>query len=499
MYALTVVRKYARIIKLSKDFPGPPALPIVGNGHTFFGKQAEDFICIAINWMDIYGQTIRVWFGPELNILTSDMKFVEPLLSSHDLLDKATEYDFLRPWLHQGLLVSTGRKWFGRRKIITPAFHFRILEQFVDVFDAQSNILVKLLSKYSPEDEVELYPYITLCALDVICETAMGVSCKAQINSDSKYVQAVKTISMVLHKRMFDVQYRLDFLFRLTNLARIQNQALKIIHDFSNDVIVARRNELLRAQQDKSTAQVADENDNSIGAKKKMAFLDILLQSNIDGKPLSNMDIQEEVDTFMFEGHDTTTSAITFCLYNLALYPEAQQKCFEEICDVIGKDKDKAITYTDLNSLNYMELVAKETLRLFPSVPLLGRKVTKECTINGKRIPAGTNIGISPLVLGRMEEIFPQSDKFIPERFDSSMVTGGDKMNPYCYIPFSAGPRNCIGQKFAMLEIKSVVSKILRHFTVEMAPDQEEPLLVAELILKSKNALKFKLKPRIYT
>lgn len=118
---------------------------------------------------------------------------------------------------------------------------------------------------------------------------------------------------------------------------------------------------------------------------------------------------------------------------------------------------------------------------------------------DGKRIPAGTNIGISPLVLGRMEEIFPQSDKFIPERFDSSMVTGGDKMNPYCYIPFSAGPRNCIGQKFAMLEIKSVVSKILRHFTVEMAPDQDEPLLVAELILKSKNALKFKLKPRIYT
>lgn len=119
--------------------------------------------------------------------------------------------------------------------------------------------------------------------------------------------------------------------------------------------------------------------------------------------------------------------------------------------------------------------------------------------LDGKIIPAGANIGISPLHLGRSEKIFPKANDFIPERFD--VVTNAEKMNPYAYIPFSAGPRNCIGQKFAMLEIKSVVSSVLRNFVVEYVGTAtgEEPKLIAELILRTRDPLLFKIKPRIYT
>lgn len=115
--------------------------------------------------------------------------------------------------------------------------------------------------------------------------------------------------------------------------------------------------------------------------------------------------------------------------------------------------------------------------------------------IDGKTYPAGTNIGIPILYIGRLESIFPEADKFIPERFD--VVTSAEKMNPFAYIPFSAGPRNCIGQKFAMLSIKSVVVSVLRNFEVEFC-ESGEPALIAELILRTKDPLMFKVKPRVY-
>lgn len=114
-----------------------------------------------------------------------------------------------------------------------------------------------------------------------------------------------------------------------------------------------------------------------------MALLDVLLQSTVNGAPLTNEDIREEVDTFMFEGHDTTTSGIAFALYLIARHPVVQEKLFEEITHVLGTDRNKAVTYRDLQELKYMELVIKETLRLYPSVPVIGRQIMED-TVVGK-------------------------------------------------------------------------------------------------------------------
>jgi cytochrome P450 family 4 len=179
-------------------------------------------------------------------------------------------------------------------------------------------------------------------------------------------------------RRVKNVFLRIEFFFRISSFKKRNDELLKILHDFTDSVILSRRDELMKNNNSNTTAK----GDEDVGAKKKMAFLDILLQSTIEGQPLSNMDIREEVDTFMFEGHDTTSSGIAFCLYNLAKYPEIQQKAFEEIRNVMGDDLKSPATLTILNDLNYLEMVIKESLRLYPSVPMFGRRMPENVELS---------------------------------------------------------------------------------------------------------------------
>ncbi|KMZ07802.1 cytochrome P450 4d1 isoform X2 [Drosophila simulans] len=490
-----VALEMRRFLRNMRTIPGPLPLPLLGNAHIFLGLTPAE-ACLKMGELaERHGDTFGLFLGPSYSVMLFNPRDVERVLGSSQLLTKSQEYSFLGRWLNEGLLVSNGRKWHRRRKIITPAFHFRILEPYVEIFDRQSLRLVgELALRISRgQERINLGEAIHLCTLDAICETAMGVSINAQSNADSEYVQAVKTISMVLHKRMFNILYRFDLTYMLTPLARAEKKALNVLHQFTEKIIVQRREELIR----EGSSQESSKDDADVGAKRKMAFLDILLQSTVDERPLSNLDIREEVDTFMFEGHDTTSSALMFFFYNIATHPEAQKKCFEEIRSVVGNDKSTPVSYELLNQLHYVDLCVKETLRMYPSVPLLGRKVLEDCEINGKLIPAGTNIGISPLYLGRREELFSEPNSFKPERFD--VVTTAEKLNPYAYIPFSAGPRNCIGQKFAMLEIKAIVANVLRHYEVDFVGDSSEPpVLIAELILRTKDPLMFKVRERVY-
>lgn len=155
----------------------------------------------------------------------------------------------------------------------------------------------------------------------------------------------------------------------MTGFHAKQKRLLKVLHGFTDSVIIARREELVKK---------INQND----ASEKNNLIDILLQSAIDGKPLSNLDIREEVDTFMFAGHDTVSSAISFTLFSLAEHPEIQQKVFDEMRQVYGDDQRKVHTLQDLNELRYLELVIKETLRMYSPVPFIGRKIQKDLYIS---------------------------------------------------------------------------------------------------------------------
>ncbi len=246
-------------------------------------------------------------------------------------------------------------------------------------------------------------------------------------------------IAEIIFMRSFDPIRRFDFIYKFTEMYKREQQALHVLHEFTDNIIRSRRNELCKSKENEQNS--AD----NIGSKRKMALLHLLLQSNVDGEPLSDMDIREEVDTFMFAGHYTTSNAISFVLYNIAKYPDVQRKVYEEIISQLSTS-DHSVSLKDLNNLHYLDLVIKESLRLYPIVPYFGRKLSEDVKMDGYTLPRYSNVFISPFVMGRNANIFTDPMEFKPDRFDVETTT--EKWNPFSYVPFSAGPRNCIGMLF---------------------------------------------------
>nr|WKR34930.1 cytochrome P450 CYP4NQ25 [Monolepta hieroglyphica] len=465
------------------DIKGPKPNPIFGN-MLDFAVPTYRFLNVIQKYLEEYGPVCKIYLGPLSSaVLIAEETLMEYVLSSQQHIEKSILYDHFHNWLGQGLLTSKGIKWKKHRRMLTPAFHFSILDNFIDVFERVGDVFVKKLEENVGKD-FNIYPLVSLCTLDIICESAMGISINAQTDGDSEYVRNVKAICALLTDRNFSP---LDArLYPFTINYYKEKKILNVLHSHTDAVIHKRIKEI-------KTAGGAVDVDES-GVKKKWAFLDLLLKSTIDGKPLTRSDIREEVDTFMFEGHDTTSSAISFAIYELANHPAVQQKAIEEQKELFGDDlrNIRQVTIADLQNMKYLELVLKETLRLYPSVPFFARVTSEEFAWGNSTIPKGQQIIVFPYVIQRNEKYFPNPLEFIPERFLEI-----DGRHPYRYIPFSAGPRNCIGQKFAMLEMKSAISNVLRNFELLPAKTDQEMKLAPELILVSKNGIRLSLKKRL--
>ena len=210
--------------------------------------------------------------------------------------------------------------------------------------------------------------------------------------------------------------------------------------------------------------------------------------------PLSMPDegIQEEVDTFMFEGHDTTTTALYFTTYAIGRHPDVQEKLHKEIDEIFG-NSNRQVTNDDLNALKYLDCVIKESLRLYPPVPFISREITEDTKIGVHFIPKDSIADVLIYVLNRDEKEFPEPSLFKPERFLPENSLG---RHAYSNVPFSAGRRNCIGQKFAMMEMKVMLANILRNFELSCDQTEDELKLHGELILRSENEIMVSLKSR---
>ncbi|NXK29866.1 CP4V2 protein, partial [Piprites chloris] len=490
--SLPSLMSYWRRWWMLKSIPGiSPCYPVLGNA-LLLEREGEGFF----NQLKFYSEEFRympffkLWIGPLPLMVLYHPDAVEIILSSSKHIEKSYLYDFLHPWLGTGLLTSTGDKWRSRRKMITPTFHFAILNDFLEVMNEQGSILVKKLEKHVDKEPFDVFPDITLCALDIICETAMGKNVGAQKNKNSDYVSAIYRMSDLIQQRQKSPWLWPDFLYVLFKEGREHKRNLKILHSFTDRVIAEKTAEL------ESTKQKKHGNDGNYEesvSKKRKAFLDMLLSATDDeGNKLSYRDIREEVDTFMFEGHDTTAAAMSWVLYLLGHNPEVQKKVHKELDEVFG-NTDRPVTTDDLKQLRYLECVMKEALRLFPSVPMFARTLREDCCISGYQVPKGANVLILTYALHRDPEIFPDPEEFRPERFFPENSKG---RHPYAYVPFSAGPRNCIGQRFAQMEEKTLLALILRRFWVESCQKQEELRITGDLILRPSNGIWIKLKRR---
>uniref|UniRef100_T1J5A8 Cytochrome P450 n=1 Tax=Strigamia maritima TaxID=126957 RepID=T1J5A8_STRMM len=481
-------RNLKKFAELVNKFPGPSGWPIIGNALDLMIKP-EDLMPLLQTYYKTWPMNFRLWVGNEPMLFVCNAKDTEAVCSSSTLIDKSSLYDYIHPWLGRGLLTSTGKKWQTRRKLLTPSFHFRILDAFIPVFNNHSDTLIEILTQNAKKSSIDIYFFVTLCTLDVICESVMGVEVNALINhqSPAPYVVALERLKDIVHCRMFKIYLQSELLFKLLPEGRDHDKCLKIMHEFTEKVISDK----------KTIRQEKSENESSIDTnekKKLRPFLDLLLETSDNGKNLSDSDIREEVDTFMFEGHDTTAVGISWTFYLLGRNQDVQKKVQEELDSIFGDDTTKQATLEDLKRMKYLECVIKESQRIFPSVPIIARQVTTDMImIDGKTIPPGVSVNITPYLLHRDPVVFPNPEKFDPSRFfpENSL-----NRSPFAYIPFSAGPRNCIGQKFAMFELKVVLSRVLRSFIIESLEPQDKIKFTVEIVTKPKDGINVRLTPR---
>ncbi|GMT35351.1 hypothetical protein PFISCL1PPCAC_26648, partial [Pristionchus fissidentatus] len=206
-------------------------------------------------------------------------------------------------------------------------------------------------------------------------------------------------------------------------------------------------------------------------------FLDGLLDL-LDQGLMSFEEVQNEVDTFVFAGHDTTSTTLGWLMWCLACNPQHQDKVYDEILARVGEE-DGFVSDDDIKHMPYLDMCIKETLRIYAVAPFTERLVEGDFNLDGYTIPDGSEIFLSPMLLHHNETVFKDSWAFDPERFGPKATHAA-----FDYVPFAAGPRNCIGQKFAMKEVKTVAVWFLRAFRVSTKRDMESNVPAPEVILR---------------
>lgn len=316
----------------------------------------------------------------------------------------------------------------------------------------------------------------------------MGVSRKTQDKSGYEYALAVMKMCDILHLRHRSLFLRSEFIFTLTKYYHEQGRLLDIIHGLTKKVIkykkeafkmgtrgslakyewtkngelitesltangatpTEEKNEAVTSVEGLSFGQAAglkddlDVDDNNVGEKKRLAFLDLLLESAQNGATITDTEIKEQVDTIMFEGHDTTAAGSSFFLSLMGIHQHIQDRVIEEL-DEIFQGSDRNCTFQDTLEMKYLERCLMETLRMYPPVPLIARELQEDLKLasNNYVIPKGATITVTTIKLHRNPLVYKNPNVFDPDNF---LPERQANRHYYAFIPFSAGPRSCVGK-----------------------------------------------------
>ncbi|XP_045848593.1 cytochrome P450 3A12-like isoform X7 [Meles meles] len=285
-------------------------------------------------------------------------------------------------------------------------------------------------------------------SMDVITSTSFGVNIDSLNNPQDPFVENAKKL---FRFEFFDPLLFLILLFPfLTPVFEIFNISVfpKRVTDFFTKSVKRMKESRVKDEQ-----------------KHRVDFLQLMIDSQNSKETdthtaLSDLELVAQSMTFLFAGYETTSTALSFLAYELATHPDVQQKLQEEI-DVTFPSKAPP-TYDALVQMEYLDMVLNETLRLHPIGGRLERVCKKDVEIGGVFIPKGTVVMVPVFTLHRDQDLWPEPEEFHPERFSKK---NKDSINPYTYLPFGTGPRNCIGMRFATTSMKLALVKVLQNFS----------------------------------
>ncbi|EGI57254.1 Cytochrome P450 4V3 [Acromyrmex echinatior] len=362
------------------------------------------------------------------------------------------------------LLTAPESIWNQNRKRIAPGFSLNMLQRFFNTFVEESLMLTNKLEKVGVNgNEIIFFEHIATCALDIACIMR------------SKEILRYRLYS-VWNESWFD-----KIIFNFTTLGREQQKTSKLMHSLINELIQQQLHELNKTEMETNTNKT---------------FFNILMEAS-HKKNFTQEMIRDNVITMITLTSDKITITINFVIFMLASFPEIQEKVYKELKTIYGTETliSAPVKYDDLQHMHYMDQVIKETIRLFPTTPIIGRRLTEDVKIGNFILPKNTSIIIILILMNRQEQYWPNPLKFDPDRFLPERIK--DCLSDY-HIPFSDGPRNCIGTKYAMISIKVILATLIRTFVlkVDKSIQIHNIKLKTDVTLSTIEPLKIRIKKR---
>ncbi|KAG8588218.1 hypothetical protein GDO81_005906 [Engystomops pustulosus] len=316
------IHAYSANAKRLSCFPEPPRRSwILGHLGMFFPN--EEGMQEVSKQVSHFTHYMKTWMGPTIPIVSlihpDSLKSVVAASAAIAPKDELF-YGFLRPWLGDGLLLSRGEKWARHRRLLTPAFHFDILKHYVKIFNHSSDIMHAKWRRLCVEGPVflDMFEHISLMTLDSLLKCTFSYDSDCQ-EKPSDYIAAIYELSSLIVKREHCLPHHIDFIYYLSSNGRKFRRACRIVHEFTANVVQLRK----KALKEKGV-------ENWIKSKqgKTKDFIDILLLSkDEDGNPLTDEEMRDEVDTFMFEGMTCLNCHLLPCALRRAsdYIPQSQQ------------------------------------------------------------------------------------------------------------------------------------------------------------------------------
>lgn len=361
-------------------------------------------------------------------LVTDHRNFVKPLW-----LRSAA----VRRVLGDGLVTSDGSPWRRQRQICQPAFHRGLMEDYAGEI---LTLTEQMLHGWQPGQTRDIQRELTGLTLEITAQTLFGVKMAGWIEETHLAMQALMA--------WFASGRSLFGLVPLPAAPQERRAGQKL------DRIVTR---LIRQHKTpKPTTQ------------KPGNLLSLLRRSGGQGQQdLSERELREQVKTFLVAGHESSALALSWTFLLLARNPEADARLVAELQAVVG---DRRPTFADLPRLKFTAAIIQETLRLYPPLWMTGRQAVAACEIGGFQMPAGSLLLTSQWAVQRDPRHFPQPDAFRPERWEGAETAD---LPRFAYFPFGGGPRVCIGQNFALMEMTLLLAAISQRFRLELGPDTE--------------------------
>ncbi len=349
----------------------------------------------------------------------------------------------LEPLLGDGLFISDGETWSSRRKIQTPLFDSTHIKMFTDtMISTIAETADDWQSRNEGRDasEIDIHPEMGKLTAEIIARTLFGEKLGSE-NSSAVVEAFAEYQSVVKQTNLSNFLGLPDWLPNLNGKMGKGRRAAKTIHDAVDNIIA-------KAEEGDHEGTLVAE---FLKANKGESGVDLMTKQQI----------RNELIVLFMAGHETTANVLAWTWYLISQTPEVEAKLHAELDEVLA---GRTPEMSDVENLKYTRAILDETMRLYPPVPILSREAMAEDTIRDRKIPAGSIMLIVPWLIHRHKKYWDKPDHFIPERF----MPDAPKPIKFSYIPFSAGPRVCLGKNFGIVESVLTIAMLAQRFRLSM-------------------------------